>query len=235
MLLSIDRILQLLAEGKTIDKIAELAGCTSRDVSEIIEEIRILINKYEKPFSKKKIIIKKNNSPLNSGEGNNRVQLTRKESDDLSLMLDGAELSAVPFDSSLTIYTDGASMGNPGNCGIGIVIFDSEDRQVGKVSAYIGRGTNDFAEYTALIRALKIAGSVKTKSLKIRTDSELIVKQIKGEQHIKQPAIKRLHDQAMKLIQEFESCKIEHVSRMFNEKADYLSKRGADATLRKNS
>jgi ribonuclease HI len=126
------------------------------------------------------------------------------------------------------MYTDGASSGNPGPAGIGVVINDKEDRTVGKVSLYIGNKTNNFAEYSALIRALKIAIYFKTKDLKIRTDSELVVKQIKGEYKVSSPKIKPLYDEAMRLKRKIQSCRIEHVTRSLNDMADHLAKKAVD-------
>jgi ribonuclease HI len=221
MLLSIDRVLKLLAEGKSLEKIAELAHCEIKDVMEVIEEAITIINKYEKQFARKKIIIKK-------GSDDHDEEKSKSASDPQtieSLLFEGAELSTIPLNSTLTMYTDGASSGNPGPAGIGIVIFDHDSRQIGKVSSYIGSRTNNYAEYTALIRALKIAIYFKTKVLRIRTDSELIVKQISGEYKVKNDQIKKLYDQAVSLIKEIESCKIEHVPRSQNDKADYLAKK----------
>lgn len=227
MLLSIDRVLQLLAEGKSLEKISELAQCESTDVIEIIEDARQILKKYEKAYSKKKIIIKKrDNSELNN--------VTRNQDDNpLSAdFLNGAELSAVPLGSILTMYTDGASQGNPGPAGIGIVIYDKEDRQVGKLSAYIGRGTNNFAEYTAIIRALKIAQYFKVREVKIRTDSELVVRQINGEYQVRNENIKLLYNQVMEILNKLPKVKIEHVTRNLNDKADYLAKKGATSIKR---
>ena len=221
MLLSIDRVLKLIQDGKSLDKIAELAQCQVSDVVDVIEEARTIINKYEKPIARKKIILKKtadHAAPVSSEDIEN-------DEEERAALFEGAELSTIPLGSSLTMYIDGSSSGNPGPAGIGIVVMDHDDRQVAKVSSYIGRRTNNFAEYTALIRALKIAIYFKTKSLKIRTDSELVVKQINGEYKIKHEQIKHLYDQAIQLIRSVEMCKIEHIPRTQNEKADYLAKK----------
>ena len=122
------------------------------------------------------------------------------------------------------IYTDGASKGNPGPAGIGVVIYDKEDRTVGRISTTIGRNTNNFAEYTAIIRAIKIALYFKTKDLRIRTDSELAVKQIKGEYKISSDKIKPLYDEVISLKKKFNSFRIDHIPRSLNEKADFLAK-----------
>lgn len=220
MLLSIDRVLSLLAEGKSIEKIAELAHCEVSDVVEVIEAARAVIARHEKQLSRKKIIIKKSSGePLEEGEGEDGAPSLE------SILFEGAELSTIPLNSSLTMYVDGASSGNPGPAGIGIVIFDHENRQVGKISSYVGRRTNNFAEYTALIRALKIAIYFKTRLLKIRTDSELVVRQLNGDYKVKNDQIKKLYDQAAALIKKIDTCKIEHIPRSQNDKADYLAKK----------
>jgi ribonuclease HI len=220
MLLSIDRVLKLLAEGKSLQKIAELAHCDIKDVKDVIDEAINIINRHEKPMGRKKIIIKKSPNEHDDDPGEN-PDISSSE----SVLFEGAELSTIPLNSSLTMYVDGASSGNPGPAGIGIVIFDQDGRQVGKISSYIGSRTNNFAEYTALVRALKIAKYFKTKVLKIRTDSELVVKQINGDYKVKNEQMKRLYDQAISLIGSISSCKIEHVPRSQNDKADYLAKK----------
>jgi ribonuclease HI len=221
MLLSIDRVLKMIEDGKSLEKIAELAKCQVSDVIDVIAEARAMINKYEKPVVRKKIILKKTSDHTDVIEEMD----TEAHEDERAALFDGAELSTIPLGSSLMMYIDGASSGNPGPAGIGIVILDQDDRQVAKVSSYIGRRTNNFAEYTALIRALKIAIYFKTKTLKIRTDSELVVKQINGEYKVKHEQIKKLNDQASRLIRSIPSCKVEHIPRAQNEKADYLAKK----------
>lgn len=218
MLLSIDRVLQLLAEGKSLIKIAELADCEADDVVSVIEDARRLIIKYDKQIVKRKIIIK------SRGKAPGENAIGRSDDENVSKLFKGSELSAIPVESSLTIYTDGASMGNPGPSGIGIVIYDREDRQVGKVSSSIRNGTNNVAEYSAILRALKIAAYFKTKTLKIRTDSELVVKQMNGEYRVKNKKIQKLYDEAIQLKKKIVNFKIEHVTRNLNDKADYLAK-----------
>jgi len=169
VLLSIDRVLQLLAEKKSIEKISELANCSIDDVVSVIVDARNLLLKHEKPVSKKKIIIKKNGPGPNDSVENQS---------DIYSLLNGAELSAVPIKSKLTIYIGGISSGNPGPAGIGVVIYDKEDRQVGKVSSFIGIGTDLFAQYRALLRAIDVGIYFQASNLKIRTDSDLIVKQL---------------------------------------------------------
>jgi ribonuclease HI len=226
MILSIDRILQLLADRKSVEKIAELSDVDVENVCIIINEARELLNNTEKAKTRKKIILRRK-EPAAGGEED-------PAEDDINLNDDifvGAELSTVPLASTLLVYTDGASSGNPGPAGIGIVINDKEDRTVGKVSFFIGNKTNNFAEYSAIIRALKIAIYYKTKDLKIRTDSELVVKQVKGEYKVSSPKIKPLYDEVIRLKRMINSCRIEHVTRSLNDKADYLAKKAVETYL----
>jgi ribonuclease HI len=220
MLLSIEKVLQLLSEGKSVEKIAEMSGAEAAVIYGIIEEARNIIIEYDRPKSRKKVILRKI-APLATGGTATQENLTEEE------IFDGAEISTVPVGSSLMIYTDGASSGNPGPAGIGIVINDGDGRQVGKVSSNIGVQTNNFAEYTALVRAMKIAIYFKTKSLNVRTDSELVVKQINGDYRVKNENIRPLYDEAIRLKKHLGSFKIEHVSRNFNDKADYLARKAS--------
>jgi ribonuclease HI len=223
MLLSIDRVLQLLAEGKNIQKIAELSHVRDEDVCNVIEKARRLLQNQEGDKSRKKIIFKKKSSP--NFQENADIENKIPEEDSMKNIFEGAELAAMPLGSYLLIYTDGASSGNPGPAGIGIVIADRDDRVVGRVSSYIGENTNNFAEYTAVIRALEIAIYYKTKDLKIRTDSELLVKQIKGEYKVSSDTIRPLYEKVIRLKKKINSVRFEHIPRAQNEKADHLAKR----------
>lgn len=225
MLLSIDRVLQLLAEGKSLEKIAELSGAGADDVSHVVEEARKLLNTYDKARVRKKIIIRRKLEDNFPEHVSRPPEEGEEPAIDENEIFYGAELSAVPLNSSLTMYIDGASSGNPGPSGIGIVITDKEDRQVGKVSVPIGVATNNVAEYSALLRALKIAIYYKTNVLRIRSDSELIVKQMKGEYRVNHENIKPLYEEAVRLRKMISNVRIEHVSRSINEKADFLAKK----------
>ncbi len=226
MLLNIDRVLQLLAEGKSVQKIAELSDVEESDVCKVIDEARKMLSSYDKAKTKKKFIIKKKGVDTSAQDESNARE--DESGDDI---FNGAELSAVPFESSLVMYTDGACSGNPGPTGIGIEINDNDGRTVGKVSLYTGPGTNNFAEYSAIIRALRIAIYYKTKNLKIRTDSELIVKQVKGEYRVSSDKIRPLFNEVVRLKKKVNSCRIEHVTRSLNDKADYLAKKAVSSFI----
>ncbi len=225
MLLSIDRVLQLLAEGKSLEKIAELSRCDVSQIQSVIEEARKIILEYDKQRAKSKIIVKKKIT------SNNQVSHTDSVSDTI---FDGLEvLSTIPTESTLTMYIDGASKGNPGPAGIGIVIYDADDRLVGKVSSYIGKKTNNQAEYTALLRAIELAAYFKTKVLKIRSDSELVVRQLSGEYQVNNANIKNIYDKVIEAKNKIPNFKIEHVMRNFNEKADFLAKKASEKKEKK--
>lgn len=127
----------------------------------------------------------------------------------------------------LTIYTDGACFGNPGPMGIGVVVYRGRTNLM-EVSEYVGEGTNNIAEYLALIRALEIAKEMNEKEIHIRTDSQLIERQVKGEYKVKNPKLKPLKAKADKLMKEMKVV-VEHVGREQNARADELAKRAVSA------
>lgn len=223
MLLSIENVLKKLAEGVSVEKIAQSANVEKEVVYNLLDEARKIILEYNKEKARKKIIIKKSDAKIISNANISSDAILKEISK-------GAEFTVVPLKSKLTMYIDGASSGNPGNAGIGVVIFDEDNRQVGKVSHYIGKTTNNAAEYHAIIRALKIAHYFQAKSVKVRTDSELIVRQINGQYKIKDEGLLPLYEQVMELMKKIPSVHIEYIPRNQNEKADFLAKK---ATMKK--
>lgn len=121
------------------------------------------------------------------------------------------------------LYTDGASSGNPGASGIGAVI-KTEGKRI-EISEYIGRATNNAAEYTALLRGLEKAKDLGLNRLDIHLDSELLVKQIKGEYAVKSESLKVLYNKVISLLKTFRSYSIKHVPREENADADRLAKK----------
>jgi len=221
MLLSIDRLLQLISEGKSLDKIAELAECEVKDVTGLLNEARELLAKHEKALSKRKIILKKKKEVLPS---------TSQTYDDAYIreILNGAELSAIPVNTPIVMYIDGESESDPGHAGIGIVIFDKENRQIGKVCDYVGLRTGIAAEYLSLIRALKLAIYFQASEVKIRTDSEIIIRQFTGKTRDNFADTQKFTDEVKTLTAKIKNFKLEHVSRSQNDKADFLAKKGAE-------
>ena len=121
-----------------------------------------------------------------------------------------------------TIKIDGASRGNPGDSGIGI-IFTSQDGISREYKEYIGKGTNNNAEYTALIKALEIALSENISSINVFTDSQLVANQINGLWKVKDRDIRILHSKSIDLIKNFEFFTIAHIDREKNSDADRLA------------
>ncbi|MBX9765286.1 ribonuclease HI family protein [Patescibacteria group bacterium] len=132
----------------------------------------------------------------------------------------------------VTIFTDGGSRGNPGPAGAGAVIYKGE-KEIGHVSKYLGIQTNNFAEYEALILALetthKLLGSPVGADVTVKMDSELIVRQMKGEYKVKNPALKEKHERVRLLIMEaFPKIKFQHVPREQNKVADQYANDAMD-------
>jgi ribonuclease HI len=226
MLLSIDRVLQLLAEGKSVEKIAELASCSADDVMGVISSARKFINSRDRKYAKKKIILKKTREKENFVNENDSADSTN-----IKDILKGAELHAVPLESYLVIYTKGKKSRETGNAGIGIVIYDKENRQVGKVSINIGNQDEKTAEYTAIIKALKIAEYFKAHETSIRTDSEIIIKQVNGEYEVTSDLLREMLEKVNTLKSGLRNCRFEHVKGNLNEKANYVADRAAQKQI----
>ncbi len=128
----------------------------------------------------------------------------------------------------LIAHTDGGARGNPGPAGYGVVIHDSQGKRVAGLSKYVGRQTNNFAEYQALIGALEYAIENHHRALKVVSDSELMVRQIKGIYKVKEPTLRDLHARATELISKLEWFQIEHVLRGHNREADQLANEAMD-------
>lgn len=129
----------------------------------------------------------------------------------------------------LTIHFDGGSRGNPGPASAGIVIHDAATHQpIYEAGHYLGRCTNNVAEYQAFIRSLKQAQAMGGEQLDIRSDSELLVRQITGQYRVKSADLKPLYEQAKKLLEGFDDWKIQHVYREKNQRADELANLAID-------
>ena len=127
----------------------------------------------------------------------------------------------------LHAFTDGASKGNPGESGIGLLVRTEQGETVFSHSAYIGRVTNNIAEYTALLTLVRKMQTVRCSRLLVHSDSELMVRQMNGEYRIKNEELRKLHDEIRKILIaspfEFE---IKYVSRDANKEADRLANQG---------
>lgn len=122
----------------------------------------------------------------------------------------------------IEIYIDGASKGNPGPSGIGVIIC-KDGRTIKNISSYIGTATNNIAEYTAFIFGLQEALKLKAEYVTVNTDSELLYKQINKTYKIKSPNIIGLYHQALNLLSAFKDVKVTHIPRENNRGADKLA------------
>lgn len=118
------------------------------------------------------------------------------------------------------IQTDGGARGNPGPAALGVVIKAEDGTVLSSFGEYLGHQTNNFAEYSALVRALEEAGKLGATHLDIRMDSELIVRQMNGQYKIKQPVLQELAGQALRLKKQFTAVEFTHVPRAMNTEAD---------------
>jgi ribonuclease HI len=121
-----------------------------------------------------------------------------------------------------TLFADGGSRGNPGPAASGAVIVDSRGDVLAEAGRFLGVATNNVAEWTALLIGLEAAAERGIRRLAVRMDSELVVKQVRGEYRVKHAALQPLHRKAMTLIRTFEHVDIKHVPRKLNKLADSL-------------
>jgi ribonuclease HI len=142
------------------------------------------------------------------------------------LFADGPEAKIVT--AAYRANIDGGSRGNPGPAAYGVVIRDAKGEIVAKLKKYIGRMTNNVAEYYGLIAALDYMQSQGIKALRIESDSELLVKQMRGLYKVRSPELQPLYERARKMAAALESFRIDHVYREQNREADALANQAMD-------
>ncbi len=123
----------------------------------------------------------------------------------------------------LIINTDGSAEPNPGPAAIGATIKDEQGKLLTTISQRIGRATNNQAEYRAIIAALEKALSLGANQVDIRSDSELVVRQLNGRYRVKKASLKPLYQQVKQLSSQFEGFNITHIPREQNKEADRLA------------
>ena len=123
----------------------------------------------------------------------------------------------------LTAYIDGASRGNPGHAGVGVAIYDESGNNVRNVNKYLGKTTNNVAEYSAFITALEEAEKLGVRKIKIFLDSELVYKQFTGEYKTRDENLKILLAEIRNRAKYFETLEICHIPREKNREADKLA------------
>ena len=140
-----------------------------------------------------------------------------------------------PPEHYLIAHSDGGARGNPGPAGYGVVIKDESGRKVAALSEYLGHQTNNFAEYQGLIAALEYAIEHGPKALKLISDSELLVRQIKGIYKVKNAVLQDLHGRAKELIGQLDWFSIGHALREYNQEADRLANDAMDKGMGRSS
>ncbi|NQT48060.1 MAG: ribonuclease HI family protein [Chloroflexi bacterium] len=133
--------------------------------------------------------------------------------------------------SRLTVYVDGASRGNPGPAAIGAVIEDDEGAPKVKLSCYIGETTNNQAEYKALIMGIREAALLGAEYIDMKSDSELLVEQVRGNYKVRNANLKPLFQEVRQILREFKSFTITHIPRRENTAADALANEALDVYL----
>ena len=132
------------------------------------------------------------------------------------------------MDETLTLEFDGGSRGNPGPAGIGVVVAAADGTPLVTLGRFIGRATNNVAEYRALITAMHEAKRLGATKVLIRGDSELVIKQMTGVYRVKNPDMKALYDEAQAVLRTFAAAKFTHNLRDKNELADALANKAMD-------
>ena len=127
-----------------------------------------------------------------------------------------------------SLYCDGASRGNPGLAGAGVVLIDPNGEVREEHQEFLGQATNNVAEYRALLIGLKRARDLGIRKLRVFSDSELLVRQINGSYRVKQPHLLALWQEAQRELHQFESHGVTHVPRELNRHADRLANQGID-------
>jgi ribonuclease HI len=123
---------------------------------------------------------------------------------------------------------DGASRGNPGPASYAVILKDPSGKVIFQLGKKIGRQTNNVAEYYALLAALDYAVLHGIKALRIRSDSDLLVQQMRGRYRVKSADLKPLHERAVKLVRQLDYFAIEHIPREMNREADGLANQALD-------
>lgn len=129
---------------------------------------------------------------------------------------------------ALRLHVDGASRGNPGEAGFGVHVCTPEGSEVAGLYGYLGKATNNVAEYQALLHGLRFALSRGAREVSVFSDSELLVRQLEGRYRVKNPGLQPLFREAQSLLARFDRARVSHVPREQNREADALANRAVD-------
>lgn len=133
--------------------------------------------------------------------------------------------------SRLLIYSDGAARGNPGDAGAGVVLKTPEGEEVGRFGRFLGRFTNNVAEYEAVLLGLSQAKEFGAKDVTILSDSELLVRQLLGEYKVRAEHLKVLYERVKQELEDFDRYQVKRIPREKNIDADSMANRAIDEKL----
>jgi ribonuclease HI len=139
--------------------------------------------------------------------------------------------AAAPESAAMRVYSDGAARGNPGPAGAGAVLTDGKGNVLARLGRYLGRQTNNVAEYQGLLIGLRRAQEMGAREIEVRADSQLMIRQLKGEYAVRNAALKPLHAEALRLLRSFGNFELEHIPRAENSLADEMSNRAIDEEM----
>lgn len=164
-------------------------------------------------------------------EGARKLGATRKERAAAQKELPGLERSASADGKRLRVFSDGAARGNPGPAGAGAVVLDSKGRVLARVGRFLGKQTNNVAEYEGLLLGLARAKELGAGEVEVRADSLLLIRQLEGAYQVKNAALKVLHAKAKALLRSFDRVDLRHIPREENTLADEMSNRAIDERM----
>jgi ribonuclease HI len=130
---------------------------------------------------------------------------------------------------------DGAARGNPGEAGCGAVIYDENGTVVKELSRYLGRATNNVAEYEGLLMGLEAMLQMGKRCVRVQSDSQLLVRQLNGHYRVKDEKLQLLFAKAIAMLRQFKDYRIVHIPRESNKLADRLANQGIDQALKQRS
>lgn len=149
-------------------------------------------------------------------------------------MVDGSNGHDEPADpviSRVRLYSDGAARGNPGLAGAGAVLVEPSGQVVDRIGKFLGKQTNNYAEYMGLLLGLRRARELSVREVEVFADSELMLRQLGGRYQVKSTSLRPLYEEALTLLNDFERVKLVHVPREMNRAADEMSNRAIDERL----
>lgn len=169
------------------------------------------------------------NLPELDGISQPEVRRAIEEAARIVVLQESRRLSGDKARQAIICHVAGVSKGNPGPAGIGVVMWDEAGSFREEHQMSIGEGTNNVAEYEAVLFACRKLKELGYSAVKMFSDSELLVRQIQGEYRVKNPRLRELYEQVQKLLRSFDDFEIAHVDRGMNARADQLANRAVEA------